>query len=221
MPSAQTPPGSGPSPEQGPGPDPAHEGAVDPVAVAKTAVRDRLLTTRRRRTLLERSAVATGLASVLLATPEVRRAASVAAYVGVGGEPGTGPLLDALVAAGKRVLLPVLLPDLDLDWAVHDGTLASAPRGLLQPTGPRLGVEAVATPDVVLVPGLAVSPVGLRLGRGGGSYDRALARVPVGTFTCVLLHDDEVGLDVPVAPHDRPVVAAATPTRVVRFQRAG
>lgn len=221
MPSAQTPPGSGPSPEQGPGPDPAHEGAVDPVAVAKTAVRDRLLTTRRRRTLLERSEVATGLASVLLATPEVRRAASVAAYVGVGGEPGTGPLLDALAAAGKRVLLPVLLPDLDLDWAVHDGTLASAPRGLLQPTGPRLGVGAVATPDVVLVPGLAVSPVGLRLGRGGGSYDRALARVPVGTFTCVLLHDDEVGLDVPVAPHDRPVVAAATPTRVVRFQRPG
>ena len=192
-------------------------GGPDPVAVAKTAVRDRLLTTRRRRTLLERAEVATGLAAVLLATPEVRRAASVAAYVGVGGEPGTGPLLDALVAAGKRVLLPVLLPDLDLDWAVHDGTLASAPRGLLQPTGPRLGDEAIATTDVVLVPGLAVSTTGLRLGRGGGSYDRALGRVPVGTFTCVLLHDDEVGIDVPSAPHDRPVVAAATPTRVVRF----
>lgn len=205
MPSAQTPPASGPSP------------LPDPVAVAKTAVRDRLLTTRRRRTLLERAEVAAGLAEVLLAAPEVRRAATVAAYVGVGGEPGTGPLLDALAAAGKRVLLPVLLPDLDLDWAVHDGTLASAPLGLLQPTGPRLGVDAIATPDVVLVPGLAVSPSGLRLGRGGGSYDRALARVPIGTFTCVLLHDDEVGLEVPAAPHDRAVVAAATPTRVVRF----
>ena len=209
MPSAQTPPGSGPSPLPG--------GGAEAIAVAKTAVRDRILTTRRRRTLLERSEVAHGLAAVLLATEEVRRAASVAAYVGVGGEPGTGPLLDALAVAGKRVLLPVLLPDLDLDWAVHDGTLASAPRGLLQPTGPRLGVDAIATPDVVLLPGLAVSPTGLRLGRGGGSYDRALARVPVGTFTCVLLHDDEVGLDVPAAPHDRAVVAAATPTRLVRF----
>ena len=71
--------------------------------------------------------------------------------------------------------------------------------------GPRLGVDAVATADVVLVPGLAVSADGHRLGRGGGSYDRALARVPVGTFTCVLLYDGEVGLDVPVEPHDRTV----------------
>ncbi len=53
------------------------------------------------------------------------------------------------------------------------------------------------------MPGLAVGHDGLRLGRGGGSYDRALARVPVGTFTCVLLHDDEVGVDVPAEPHDR------------------
>ena len=200
MPSAQTPPGS------------------DPTAVAKTAVRDRLLTTRRRLTLLERASVAAGLAQVLLAVPEVRRAATVAAYVGVGSEPGTGPLLDALAAAGKRVLLPVLLPDLDLDWAAHTGELASAPRGLLEPTGRRLGPDAIATPDVVLVPGLGVDPSGVRLGRGGGSYDRALARVPVGTFTCVLLHDDEVGIDVPVASHDRAVTAAATPTRLVRFR---
>ena len=45
---------------------------------------------------------------------------------------------------------------------------------------------------MVLVPGLAVDRTGMRLGPGGGSYDRALGRVPVGTFTCVLLYDDEV-----------------------------
>ena len=61
--------------------------------------------------------------------------------------------------------------------------------------GERLGVDAVATADAVLVPGLAVSSRGERLGRGGGSYDRALGRVPVGTFTCVLLHDEEVGIE--------------------------
>ena len=96
-------------------------------------------------------------------------------------------LLRDLAAAGKRVILPVLLPDGDLDWAVYagDDSLAPARLGLLEPTGPRLGVDAVATADVVLVPGLAVSTTGDRLGRGGGSYDRALGRVPVGTFTCV------------------------------------
>lgn len=212
MPSAQTPP----EPGRPPGPVP---GRTDPVAASKTALRDRVLTARRRRPLLERRQVAEDLAEVLLATPELRRAATVAAYVGTGSEPATGLLLAGLRAAGRRVLLPVLLPDLDLDWAVHtgDADLAPAPRGLLEPQGPRLGPDAVATADVVLVPGLAVSPVGLRLGRGGGSYDRALLRVPLGTPTWVLLHDDEVGLDVPGAPHDRHVTGAATSTRVVRF----
>ncbi len=208
MHSAQTPPEPGPPPQP-----------VDPVAASKTALRDRVVTARRRRPLLERRQVAEDLAAVLLGTPELRRAATVAAYVGVGSEPATGPLLAGLRAAGRRVLLPVLLPDLDLDWAVHTSgaDLAPAPRGLLEPQGPRLGPDAVATADVVLVPGLAVSPAGLRLGRGGGSYDRALLRVPASTPTWVLLHDDEVGLDVPGAPHDRHVTGAATPTRVVRF----
>jgi 5-formyltetrahydrofolate cyclo-ligase len=143
----------------------------------------------------------------------------VAAYVATGSEPGTAPLLHALVAAGKRIVLPVLLPDGDLEWAAYAGDqdLVPARFGLLEPVGSRLGVDAVATADAVLVPGLAVSARGERLGRGGGSYDRALGRVPVGTFTCVLLYDDEVGVDVPVEAHDRPVAAAASPAGIVRF----
>jgi 5-formyltetrahydrofolate cyclo-ligase len=188
---------------------------------AKVAIRDQLVTARNRRSLVERSEVARAVADQLLAAPEVRRAASVAAYVSVGSEPGTGWLLRELASAGKRVILPVLLPDSDLDWAVYagDGSLVPARLGLLEPSGPRLGVDAIATPDVVLVPGLAASSTGDRLGRGGGSYDRALGRVPVGTFTCVLLHDEEVGVDVPVEPHDRRVTAAATPSGIVRFPR--
>lgn len=187
--------------------------------MAKAALRDQLLTARRRRSLLEIGRSAQAICEHLLAAEPVRRAASVAAYVSVGTEPGTTPLLDALVAAGKRVVLPVLLPDGDLDWAAYEGegSLAPARLGLLEPTGPRLGVDAVATPDVVLVPGLAVDRAGRRLGRGGGSYDRALARVPAGTFTCVLLHDDELDREVPVEPHDRPVTAAATPSGLHLF----
>jgi len=182
--------------------------------MAKAALRDQLLTARRRRSLLEIGQSAQAICEHLLAADPVRRAASVAAYVSVGSEPGTTPLLLALRAAGKRVLLPVLLPDGDLDWAAYEGesSLAPARRGLLEPTGRRLGVDAIATPDVVLVPGLAVDERGMRMGRGGGSYDRALARVPVGTFTCVLLFEDEVARDVPVEAHDRPVGAAVTPT---------
>ncbi|GAB2772791.1 5-formyltetrahydrofolate cyclo-ligase [Nocardioides salsibiostraticola] len=159
------------------------------------------------------------MSGLVLGLPEVRRAATVACYVSMGHEPGTSHLLAGLAAAGKRVLLPVLLPDGDLDWGVYAGDAALRPArmGLLEPDGPRLGVEAIATADVVLVPGLAVSSSGMRMGRGGGSYDRALGRVPVGTPTACLLYDDEVGVAVPVEAHDRPVLAAITPTRVVRL----
>jgi 5-formyltetrahydrofolate cyclo-ligase len=196
--------------DSGTGPDPA-----------KVALRDQILTARNRLPVPELGAAGTAITGHLLAQPEVRRAATVAAYVSTASEPGTGILLDTLVDAGKRVILPVLLPDDDLDWAVYEGATALLParRGILEPAGRRLGVEAIATADVVLVPGLAVSPNGVRLGRGGGSYDRALARVPAGTFTCALLHDGEVGRDVPVAPHDRAVAAAVTPSGVTRFRR--
>ncbi|MCW2783492.1 MAG: 5-formyltetrahydrofolate cyclo-ligase [Marmoricola sp.] len=192
---------------------------MDHTETAKLALRDQLLTARGHLAVAELAARSRAVADLLLAVPEVRRAATVAAYVSVGREPGTGLLLDGLVAAGKRVILPVLLPDNDLDWAVYAGSesLATARRGTLEPGTPRLGLDAIGTADVVIVPGMAVDRTGLRLGRGGGSYDRALGRVPVGTFTCVVLNDDEVLDVVPAAAHDRPVTAAVTESRVVRF----
>lgn len=188
---------------------------------SKVATRDQLLAGRRRRSLTEVGEAAEAIARHVLASPEVRRAATVAAYVSMSTEPGTGLLLDALLEAGKRVVLPVLQPDDDLDWAVHTGLLVPARRGLLEPAGPTLGPSAVATADLVLVPGLAVSRAGERLGRGGGSYDRALARVPVGTPVWVLLYDAEVGVPVPVEPHDRPVTGAVTPSGVLRLRPSG
>ena len=193
--------------------------STDAVRARKTALRDRLVTARGRRSLLEVSQAARAIAEHLMVTSDLRRAATVAAYVSVDTEPGTGPLLDRLRAMGRRVVVPVVLPDLDLDWAVYDGpdSLARARRGLLEPTGPRLGLEAVATADVVLTPGLAVDRRGMRLGQGGGCYDRALGRVPVGTFTCTLLYDGELLDEVPSDAHDRPVTAVVTPSGLTRI----
>lgn len=192
-------------------------------SAAKTALRDQLLAARRRRPPAEAADDAASIARHLLDAPEVRRAATVAAYVGVGPEPGTGLLLDALVAAGTRVLLPVVLPDLDLDWGVYTGSadLVTARMGLLEPGSPTLGVDAVATADAVIVPGLACSADGMRLGRGGGCYDRALARVAPGTFTCLVVYGDEVDRAVPSEPHDQRVAAAVSPAGVVRFRGSG
>lgn len=190
---------------------------------AKTALRDQLVTRRRRRGVAELSEAAERLAEHLLAAPEVRRAATVTAYVAVGSEPGTGLLLDGLLAAGKRVLLPVTTPDLDLDWAVYAGpsSLSPARRGLLEPTGERLGLDAVAGADALLIPGMAVSSDGIRMGKGGGCYDKALTRVPEVAWRCVLLFADEVGREVPGEAHDQPVHAAATSEGITPLRPRG
>ena len=193
--------------------------AVSQAVAQKVALRDQLLTVRRRHSLAEAREDAEAIATHLLQSPEVRRAATLAVYISLPKEPGTGPLVEQLHALGRRLILPLLMPDNDLDWAVYEGPQALVPasRGLLEPAGPRLGPDAIATADVVLCPGLAVDRRGIRLGRGGGSYDRALARVPVGTFVCTPLYEGELLDRVPAEDHDRPVTAVVTPEGVTRF----
>jgi 5-formyltetrahydrofolate cyclo-ligase len=135
----------------------------------------------------------------------------VAAYLSVGSEPGTSALLAALAAREVEVLLPVLLEDGDLDWARAGDGVAPGPRGLSEPVGPRLGRDAVGGCALVVVPALAVDRDGVRLGRGGGSYDRALART--GARVVALLHEGEVVDRLPREDHDAAVHAAVVPGR--------
>lgn len=204
--------------------DPSGERAAR--VAEKAALRRELLAARRARSPRSRRRAARALSRSALALPELAGAATVAAYVSVGTEPGTRELLDALRAAGKRVLLPLLLPDDDLDWAVYEGPESLTETGhagkmaLLEPSGRPLGPDAVTGAEAVLLPGLAVDARGMRLGRGGGSYDRVLERLErAGAHPAlvVLLYDEEVVARVPEEPHDHPVRAVATPSGVVRF----
>jgi 5-formyltetrahydrofolate cyclo-ligase len=160
----------------------------------------------------------TGVTARLSAVPDLRlldhlepliaQATRIASYVPMATEPGLTPR--------PGWLLPVLLADRDLDWAVFDGTLTPSlltSTRLQEPTGPRLGVDALASCDLVLVPALLVDRRGNRLGKGGGSYDRALARAT--GLTVALLHDGELVEQLPTEPHDVPVRAAATPSEGV------
>jgi 5-formyltetrahydrofolate cyclo-ligase len=186
--------------------DAAHE-----LRRAKAALRDRLLAQRRLVPPPARHAAAAAVHVSLLSLMGRVRPSTVAAYVPVGAEPG-GPDLPAVLAAAARLLLPVLRPDGDLDWARYDGTLVAGPRGLLHPPGSRLGVDAVRDAALVIVPAVAVDRSGMRLGRGGGSYDRVLARLPAGVLTVALLNDGELLDAVPAEAHDRRVGAAITPS---------
>jgi 5-formyltetrahydrofolate cyclo-ligase len=88
----------------------------------------------------------------------------------------------------------------------------------MEPVDVRRGVDAIRTAALVIVPALAVDrSTGVRLGQGGGSYDRALARVGPNVPTVALLHDGELLDGVPAEPHDRPVRHAALPGGIVRL----
>lgn len=184
-------------------------------AQAKARMRGAVLAARRSAPVAVREAADAALLGTLTGLVRRIRARTVAAYAPMNCEPGGTDLPEALAATGvPRLLFPVLRDDLDLDWAAYAGadSLAPADRGFRQPLSPRLGVAAVDTADLVVVPALAVDPAGVRLGRGGGSYDRALAHVPASTLVTALIYDDELVERLPAEAHDRPVRAAITPS---------
>jgi 5-formyltetrahydrofolate cyclo-ligase len=166
---------------------------------AKAELREAITAGRRA---LTRDELTTARAAIRRHVLERVTADCVAAYVPLRTEPGSTELLATLHARGVRVLVPITLDDRDLDWCEWDPGA----------TGPALGRQAVTAAGLALVPALAVDRRGTRLGRGGGSYDRALRRLAGEAFTVALLFDGEVVPDVPADPWDVPVAAAVTPS---------
>ena len=186
---------------------------VSDVQLRKAELRAQVLARRSALPADQRTAAGTLIRDAVLAAPQVQMAGTIAAYYSIGAEPDTRGLVYALWKRGSYVLLPVLRPDGDLDWASYEGpdSLVPGPRGLREPGEPPRGVDAVARADAVLVPALAVDGAGRRLGRGGGSYDRALARVGPLVPLIALVYDDELVEHVPTEGHDVPVRATVSP----------
>ena len=142
------------------------------------------------------------------------RARTVGAYLPVGSEPGSVQLLDELRRLCDEVLLPVTAEgdDRPLSWGHYiPGTLVAARFGLREPPGPWLPPAAIARADLVLVPAVAVDRSGVRLGRGGGFYDRSLVLCSAGTPLVAVVRDDEVVAELPHDRHDVVMTHALTP----------
>jgi 5-formyltetrahydrofolate cyclo-ligase len=176
----------------------------------KRGWRARLLAARAELSPAELDAAAGALLRPVL--DRLGGARRIAAYVPVGREPGSLRMLDALRDGGTEILLPMVVAG-GLDWCPYDGPdgLAAGPLGTRAPAGPQLGPGALATADAVLLPALAVDHGGVRLGRGGGYYDRALAVTRAGLPLIALLHDGELVARLPADPWDRTVTAVVTP----------
>ena len=174
------------------------------MAVPKPALRERLIAARRARPAEEIEAARAAIREHVQERVAAEGWQRVAAYVPLRTEPGSLELLDGLTSAGVLVLVPLLLPDRDLDWTAW-GSAES------------LGRDAIASCDAVFAPALAVSRTGVRLGRGGGSYDRALARRGPATVAIALVYADEVLDELPAEVWDERVDEAVTPSGFLRL----
>jgi 5-formyltetrahydrofolate cyclo-ligase len=150
----------------------------------------------------------------LLDSKEIKNSQVLASYHSYANEPDTSELNKSLIQSGKTLLLPRVLKDNDLDWVIWSGKDED-----LEIDGnvksPR-GESYQGNIDVVIVPALHIDREGNRLGQGGGSYDRALAKLD--SWKVALVYSGELTSErLPVESFDCRVDAAATPEILVRF----
>ena len=151
-------------------------------------------------------------------TPEERTAASeiicakltalnlhspIAVYLASPQEIDLSPFIRKMLATGVKVVAPRWngeTYELAVLKGLDDAHLRKGPMGILEP------VEAeIVSPREVgiwLVPGLAFTRNGKRLGYGGGWYDRFLVEAPKDAWKIGIAHAFQVVDDLPSESHD-------------------
>jgi 5-formyltetrahydrofolate cyclo-ligase len=139
---------------------------------------------------------------------------NIASYLSYDVEPSTIDLNKQILASGANLFLPRMLKNHDLEWVPWLGQENQLKKvgKFFEPIGDAVDIAL----DVIIVPALHIDRSGNRLGQGGGSYDRALARTSA--WKIALVHPGEISSEsIPTTAFDQKVNAAATPTMLVRF----
>ena len=147
----------------------------------------------------------------LFSMPEFLAANTVMLFANLPDEIGTFSLINKCFAMGKKVYLPVINGD-DMTACEFTGEYRVGRYDIKEPITPHSslfpnGHQHVLTPhsiDFILVPGVAFSPNGYRLGRGKGYYDKFLSKY-TNLFTVGVCFREQFFLDIPTEPHDVPM----------------
>jgi 5-formyltetrahydrofolate cyclo-ligase len=188
-------------------------------AAAKRALRSDLIGARARLSPEDRLARSRALAVRLSELPLFRDAGLLALYAALGAEVDPSFIAEAARARGVRLVYPRLVAG---DRRMVFGecwpeALVKGPLGAPEPPAdaPVVAAEAIAT---IVVPGVAFSEDGHRLGRGGGYYDATLLEMPRAARIGVAF-DVQVVPTLPREPHDAPLDALVTEARTLVFRR--
>lgn len=155
-----------------------------------------------------RAAATAAVCDHLRALPELAAAGTVLAYAAHGDELDVTPVIADLATAGTRVLLPRVVGDrLELARLTDLAALTLGYRGVREPVGPAIAPREV---DVAVVPGVAFDRSGVRLGQGGGHYDRLLPELRPGALVVAPCFAVQVVDRVPRGTHDHLVDVLVT-----------
>jgi len=188
------------------------------VAEAKRALRAEIREQRARYSDTDRFEAAGLLTHHLRRLVEETSARSVCCFAPMSTEPDTRKFISWAHDEGIRVLLPVSREDGLLDWVESDADaeLTLSKVGVPEPGGERLGVDAAAEVDLLLIPAAAVDVHGNRLGWGRGYYDRCLEGLATPPPIYAIVFEQEVLPEVPTEGHDYPITGWVTPLGVGR-----
>ena len=185
----------------------------------KRALRSELIAVRARIALDERRTGSLAIAERVDQVPAFREARIVSLYAPLGTEVDSSEIARRVLARGARLVYPrTVTGERRLAFArAEPGALVRGPLGALEPP-PGAAQVALEEIDCVLMPGVAFSEDGLRLGRGGGYYDATLKKMPRAARIGIGF-DAQVVATLPREPHDVPLDAIVTEARVLLFPR--
>jgi len=183
----------------------------------KGTLRDRVRRARRALGGEERAAAEARMSAHLRALADELGARVVAVYAAAGSEADPAPFAAAWRAAGGVTVYPRVVPPDALELVVvsSEEDLTPGYRGILEPV-PAAPCVAVAELDLIVVPGVAFTADGHRLGQGGGFYDRLLADPERRAPAVGLAFGAQVVARVPLDPHDVVLDAIVTEAGVLR-----
>lgn len=141
---------------------------------------------------------------------------NIACYASSGTEPRTNELRTKLTGLGKKVFLPIIKPDSQMIWGIDKPPYSQNKFGISEP---QVGEFDLHRASAIILPAMCADESGIRLGRGAGYFDRALAEVPSfqsgGPVRIALIFDEEFLLSVPSDEHDELVDLLVTPNRII------
>jgi 5-formyltetrahydrofolate cyclo-ligase len=170
----------------------------------KKEIRRKMARQRAALSAAEVSAKSTRIVDKILKNSAFEGAACVALYKALLGEVDLESLFSICWIAGKRTAIPFFNPETRLYEMVEvdeKTVYQTAHYGILEPLCPAL--LSLSAVDLMILPGVAFTPNGQRLGRGGGYYDRLLEGFSGQTLGVAF--DFQILPDIPLQPHDLPV----------------